>query len=287
MSRREAKRRLGLEEETVVLLSIARPHKYLPLKGQGFVDVLTPVLEEHEHARLLVIGPEHTDQWERASRRTNGRIRALGLRQDTAVYYQAADIYVDSFPVISITSLLEAGSYGLPLLTRSLHSDQSTVLGADTPALKRCLQRVDAIEEYQSTLSGLIEDETLRLRLGEMTRHNIADVHTGAKWKQALENVYRLAAEVPPVAWRSDGVDEPRADEVDLLLPRLFAQEPDLDAIIQFNLRLLPIDLRWKLWLDMLRSRGTFRPGLLLPEWLATRLEKHAFAFGQLAHSAR
>ncbi len=49
-------------------------------------------------------------------RRPGGACRALGRRLDTPLLFEAADVYLDSFPFTSPTALLEAGSYGLPLV---------------------------------------------------------------------------------------------------------------------------------------------------------------------------
>src|SRR5690606_12343399 len=93
------------------------------------------------------------------------RIIALGERIDTAAYYQAADIYVDSFPFGSTTSLLEAGSCGVPLVGLFPFSERSAILGPGTPALARCLIRVRALHDYHGVLSRLILDGDLRREL--------------------------------------------------------------------------------------------------------------------------
>lgn len=284
LSRSEAKARIGIPDDAVLLLSIARPHKYRSWNGMHYVDALMPVLEKYPNVHLILIGPEADDQWVEAGLRTRGRVRALGVREDTAVYYQAADVYLDSFPVVSITSLLEAGSYGLPLVSRSPDRAEYSVLGADTPGLTKNLRVSYDLEEYRAILSHLIEDAGFRQRLGEATRQDIVDVHTGENWRRSLQNVYQLAASIPPVAMPTDGADRHLVDDLDLLLVRLFAGEPDLDAIIQFNLRLLPHDLRFRQWIEILTTHRTFRPGLLLPEWLGTRLERRRYPEGSDRH---
>jgi hypothetical protein len=61
---------------------------------------------------------------------------------------------------------------------------------------------------------------------------------------------------------------------VDQLLMQLYRDEPDLDAITRFHLRLLPLDLRLRQWARLGMGNGAFMPGLLLPEWLGVALEK-------------
>ena len=64
------------------------------------------------------------------------------------------------------------------------------------------------------------------------------------------------------------------------MLPQLFNGEPDLDQITQFHSRLLPPALRLREWIGLARRGGAVRPGLLLPEWLATRLERRLYPNG-------
>ncbi len=303
-SRDEAKRRLGVPESAVLLLSIARPHKYRPVGGLDFLEGVLPALERCPQAQLWLIGPDQGEPWTGAAERTGGRVRVFGQRADTALFYQAADVYVDAFPIVSITSLLEAGSYGLPLVSRCWPGAVDTVLCADTPGLSGCLIR--ACGSFYDDLVRLVEDASYRAAVGEHTRAIITGAHGEDNWQRTLESVYRQAgalrlADTAPAAetLRPAAVrrgspsvgDLSQATEMDAWLVRLFDSEPDLQSIIQFHLQLLPLDLRLAHWFSLLRtnrsSRGEGRlpksegcfpkgegrfpsPGLLLPEWLGS-----------------
>ena len=297
LTRAEAKAHLGLAPDAVLLLSVARGHKYAPADGTGFPDPLLPLLEGDPRAVLVALGPREGAGpgavWERARRRTGGRVRALGPRPDTALFYQAADVYLNSYPLPSITSLLEAGSYGTPLVSRCPYPPAApgTVLGADTPALGECLIRAPDPADYRATVGRLVGDAELRRRLGGRTARAIAGVHTGAGWERALETLYRhAAASVPASALRArpDQPDRPAVSDLDRLLPLLFGHEPDLEEITRFHLRLLPWHVRLREWARLLSTGGALRPGLLLPEWLAARLERLRYPHGSdgLAGSA-
>jgi glycosyltransferase involved in cell wall biosynthesis len=279
LSRAEARARLGLAEDAPVLLSIARPHKYTPLDDESFVEAAVPIVERCPSAVLLAIGPEHAGPWAAAAARTGGRVRALGLRDDTAPFYRAADVYLDSYPVVSITSLLEAGGHGLPLVSRLPPLGAPGVLGADTPGLGRLVRARDAAG-FRAAVGHLLADPEHRARLGAATRRDIAAAHTGDGWRRALADLYRLAATLPPIAMGPGQSDCRQVGELDMLLPQVFRDEPDLDTIRQFYLRLLPVDLRLLAWLSRLRARRPLPAGLLLPEWLGTRLERWRYPEG-------
>jgi glycosyltransferase involved in cell wall biosynthesis len=284
-SRAEARAQLGLAEDALVLLSIARPHKYTPIDDESFIEAVSPILERHPSAVLLVIGPDHAGPWAEAAARTGGRVRALGLREDTAPFYRAADLYLDSYPVVSITSLLEAGGHGLPLVSRPPPLAAPGVLGADTPGLGH-LVRARGAAGLRAAVGHLLADPEYRAWLGEATRRDIAAAHTGDAWRRSLHALYRQALAAPPVAMVPDQADRRQVDDLDLLLPEVFRGEPDLDTIRQFYLRLLPADLRLLAWLSRLRSRRPLPAGLLLPEWLGIRLERWRYPEGSDRYDA-
>jgi len=117
LPRAEAKRRLGLLKDDVVAVSVASASKFAPIGAHGFLDLVTPPIASHPKAFLLVAGPSENEAWRCARLATAGRIRALGRLSEPSTVYQAADIYLDSYPFSSLTSLLEAGRLGAPLMT--------------------------------------------------------------------------------------------------------------------------------------------------------------------------
>jgi Glycosyl transferases group 1 len=163
---------LNIDPSKTVLLSIARASKYRTVDETNFAEAHVQLLKQHEQAILIVIGPGSSNEdWTAAIQEVNGRISVHQETSETSIFYQAADIYVDSFPFVSITSLLEAGSFGVPLVTRYPYtSDACATLGADMPGLSGNLIRVSTLEEYTTSLSRLIEDDDYRLSLGEATK---------------------------------------------------------------------------------------------------------------------
>ena len=116
ITRTQAKLKLGYEPDVVLLLTIATPFKYSAPNQVGFLDLVTPVIIQLPKAVLIAVGANPEGSWRSANIQTNGRIVPLGTRWDNDLLYAAADIYLDSVPFSSITSLLEAGSHGLPLI---------------------------------------------------------------------------------------------------------------------------------------------------------------------------
>jgi glycosyltransferase involved in cell wall biosynthesis len=269
-----AKRALGCPEDTVLLLSIARAIKYQPIDGTvpSFPSALAPMINRHPNAMLLVVGPGQTGDWEEAARTTGGRIRALGQHSDTARLYEAADVYLDSFPFASNTSLLEAASYGVPLLTYFPYSEEAAVLGAGAPGLDSCLLRAESLEAYAAILTSLITDREARARNGRIARENIASVHMGAGWIQSLEALYRdvqMAALDTPVEIPQDG---PHEGQLDCLLHSYNSPHFPLGWIVDWYARRLPYWCRVQLLIRILAITRSFAFSLFLPRSVQARV---------------
>jgi glycosyltransferase involved in cell wall biosynthesis len=282
LSPAEAKRQIGLAEDNLLLLSIARPPKYQTINGISFADAHVPLLERYERAILLVIGSGNREDWSAAIQKTQGRIIALEQTEDTAVYYQAADIYVDSYPIVSNTSLLEAGSYGVPLVSRYPYSDSCAILSADLPGLAGNLIMARDLEEYTAVLSRLVEDEKFRLSLGEATRSKIVETHWGSNWQRILENIYLCAATLPRVTVPSSPMDQMVLCEPDVLLPHIMGSKKfNVDYLIQEGtMKFIPFNQRLLYWIKFVKKYGIYkntsnrlgRVKCLVPNWLYYRV---------------
>jgi hypothetical protein len=279
LSAADAKAQLGLPRDSILLLSIARPNKYAPLSGFGsqhndFIlpDAILPVLDRYPSCTLMVVGPKPDVRWDRASQATGGRVVALGLRENTAIYYQAADIYLDSFPFASITSCLEAGNYGVPIVGCNPFSPGTGVLCSDTPALENTMISVRTKAELATTLSRLVEDREYRTEIGRHTQESIQSVHTGIGWRQYLNELYRQAAtrDFEPAGELKE--ERPMISELDIVSLEIDVLKVGEHMIYQDHIRWLPIGPRIRLWLKLLREKRMFRPTLLLSEWMAVQL---------------
>jgi hypothetical protein len=273
LSREEAKRRLGLAPDQIVLVTAADGTKYRPIRRPGFLDLVRPVLERHPEAMLIAAGPSPTDEWLEAERETGGRVRALGLLPDVSVLQQAADVYLDSFPFSSLTSLLEAGSFETPAITYRGHSDDCLVLGADTPGIDEVMLTPGDPASFAAVLERAIADPAWRVDNGRLMAEAIRETHTGPSWRGSIASMYELAAEAdrppaPALALRGTG-------ELDRLVDAVMMRtghSTGWPGALHENLGLLPPAVRlaaaWRL------SLGGRRPAPrdLLPEWVQPHL---------------
>jgi hypothetical protein len=272
ISRIEAKRQLNLPDDSILILSIARGVKYKTINGISFADAHVPLLTQHPQAILLVIGAGDRQDWSHAVQQTGNRIKSLSETENTGLYYQAADIYVDSYPFSSNTSLLEAGSYEVPLVSRFPYpSDACAILGADAPGLTNNLIHVQSLAEYTAVLSQLVQDEEYRNSLGKATRLKIVETHMDQSWQQSLHDIYAYITTLPQYSLSSQPQDQIVLDEPDVFLPRVFGSDTEMNfnSMMQWYLPLMPALLRFRYWLNLSKQHGisNYPLNLLLPEW--------------------
>ncbi|MBW6397525.1 glycosyltransferase family 4 protein [Roseomonas sp. HJA6] len=283
LSRAAAKERLGIDPNTVLLCSVARAPKFAGMGAFNYADLHVPALRRHPNATLLVVGAgEARPDWSAAAADVGGRIVALSERTDVATYFEAADIYVDSFPFVSITSALEAGSVGTPVVSIFPYGECARVLGNNMAGIDDGILLCRDPEAYTATLSRLITDASSREAHGERLREDIRRHHTGAGWLAALEALYARAMAAPRPHWPAAAIPPPGAEDLDNCLQLIVGgrgeERYDLSNLLRGELGLLPLKARLRHWRRLLGSghlagRGRFGPLVfLLPEWMKTRL---------------
>ncbi|MET1086453.1 MAG: glycosyltransferase [Arthrobacter sp.] len=267
LRRTELRSRWGVAEDDFLVVSAAAASKYDPVGTESLIDLFGSFLRHHAHARLLVAGPSCDGQWAEADTATKGRIRAVGRLPDIAALLSAADVYVDSFPFASLTSLLEAGAHGLPLVTYRGHPADCDVLGADSPGIDKILFTPSSPHEFLATLTSLAGSASLRAGHGAATRSAVLAGHSLAVWSLTARDVYaqahRLAAKpsTRKATWR-DGT----LDQLVALVQQQTGFGGGVGAAEADVVSLRPTAQRLRLWIELKKSQP-MRASSLLPEW--------------------
>jgi len=190
MTPESAKHALGVASDNVVLLSVASEYKFESREPPGFLDLVVPVIEEQESTTLFAVGPRDSGRWHRAKTLTAGRVRPLGVLPDPALYREAADIYLDSTPCGSITSLLESAALGTPCLAYVGGRDPGSLIVSDPPLVVDAILRAQTQTEYRRLLLRLISEPDFRAEVGAGLASQVRTAHFADRWLARLDEVY-------------------------------------------------------------------------------------------------
>ena len=299
MSKQEARRALGWSNDAFVILSIARGLKFKPFAGTTYADAFVPVLQEDPRRRLVVVGALGAVDWSDAEAKVPGQIITFEERSDTKAFLEAADLYVDSFPFASITSLFEAGLFGLPLLSRQPSGNTCDIFGADSPGLDAVILRTQSIAQFQSAICDLAVNGPLRDTIGRQTQAEILTTNTGENWKSELRLLYarllRAASADVTDLYRGDRRQTDDEDVFSLIIAGTqdygHNKAERLRVTTELELRNLPFLARLCAFIYMAFGRGfQFRSKskawhYLMPEWLAYRLRNFLVILREKASS--
>lgn len=275
LSREAARAAIGEDEDSTVLISVARSAKYRPIDGKTYADRFVKILNANPKAKLYVIGSGMPDSWKAARAATGGRIVGISERPDPWQYFEAADIYVDSYPFSSSTSLMEAAGYGLPLVTLFKAPDEARLVGINHLGLIDGLHQARTEEDWEGEIEHLIRNAGYRKDRGLLALKAVG-VAQPPEWMEWLERAYQSSIELPPLPLdfppMPGETDRPHFGEPDIRHEDMYGSEAEVDAYIKDSAGLLDFPARLNV-VRGLRRRGAVRgpletAKLLMPEWI-------------------
>jgi len=227
----KARNLLGISRTARVGLTIGSECKYRAIGKADFGSMATQALSGHDDRMIIAVGLPDRAQWAAIADSTAGRFRPLGVVEDPSLLqnlYQAADFYLEGIPMGSVTAMLDAGLYGLPLVR--FRYPEEPLLAGDDIALDPIVPRYDDVRDYVSDVERLCSASNGELLLeGMLIRQAILGVHCGGAWSDSyLSPVMRTGvrnlagcshasadtAEASLVDQHEDGISHPALTEI-------------------------------------------------------------------------
>ncbi|GIU83877.1 MAG: hypothetical protein KatS3mg008_0652 [Acidimicrobiales bacterium] len=223
LDRRRARRALGVPDAKPLVVTVASEWKLVPVAGlPSSAQLALRLAERVPELHMLFVGPRPTHPvFSSLAASTAGRVRALGETERVAELFAGADLYVDSAPVASLTSLLEAVAAGLPAVSMRLGRGEAGVVWSDHPWLEGELPVAEDEAAWREKVIHLVTDpqerENLSRRLTEMV-----SAHADGEWLEVLERIYSKTHECGSRVAQASGEESPEepvgCETVDLLL---------------------------------------------------------------------
>lgn len=188
--RLEARKRLNLPLYDKIVLTIGSEYKYKPALGYNFNKCINKILFKDNTMHIYAIGLPNSGLWKALSKETKGRFHPIGIINNPTIlqdYYLAADIYIEGFPMGSLTAMLDAGLYMLPM--QRINNPFAPILSGDDIALDQFMSIANNEDEYISGTIKLMQTSTaIRNNLGKKIRDSIIINHCGKAWVEKWWN---------------------------------------------------------------------------------------------------
>jgi hypothetical protein len=242
--RQRVRRNLSVPDEAILFLTVGSAAKYKAIPGLDFVAAAREIIHRCPNAYLVAIGPEDVGPWKAARIETEGRIAALGRQADSRVFCEAADIYLEGFPLGSLTALLEAGLAGLPCVR-----GPETCVGpftSDSGSLDVLHQPSD-VQDYITHAVYFAGHPEVRVQASTELQSAVDAQHCGDGWLRHLSEVKKR---IPPAHF---------------VHPDFNAKEVDIHMRDWF--------LRFLFGHRLPRSGAALASGALIEAWQQTKLK--------------
>lgn len=182
--RYDARKRLDIDIDAVIALTIGDEYKYKDALGYSFIECVRRMLKSEPGLTLIAVGIPNKNEWAVLASETQNRFVPTGNILNKSIlndYYRAADIYLEGFPFSSLTAMIDAGLNGLPM--QRMRNVKLPILSGDDVALDGLIGAATNCEEYVSGVSRLIEmGADMRERLGVEISESIKSCHCGEMW---------------------------------------------------------------------------------------------------------
>ena len=185
-SSENARNSLGISCNRIVLLAIASSYKFVPYGELDFPALAADILKRNKNAVLLVVGPSESETcWQHAVAVSEGRLKLFGIQPNIDRFYAAADICLESFPVGSLTSTLDAMLRGIPVVRAPRGTPPILAL----TQYDGMMEPAENPEAYVDQVSTLICDRVGRLTAGNAQRRAVLNLHTGQSWHNSWQKL--------------------------------------------------------------------------------------------------
>lgn len=189
---------LRVDDDQVVGITVARQIKFQDTRfGPTFGQLIAAALAENPQLVFCAVGPAaDAHPWPALRRSFGDRVVLPGPVADPLPYLGAADIYLDTFPFSSTTSLLEATAAALPAVSLDAHRGLTAVLGL-ADLLPEGADRPRDVEGFLDRISELVGSAELRSSRGAAARRGYLGLTEEGPWLDSLERLYERLGSAP------------------------------------------------------------------------------------------
>ena len=180
----QLRKELNLPTDKKIIITSGAAHRYNNYGQKGFLDYVKQILDNDTYLYAIGIDPSNKE-WQQAAKETNGHIIPMGyidFSQGYLKYLQAADLYLDSYPLPGYTAFIDAVSCnvaGLSLKNPFLQLDylRQTAGYCQTP------------EELIDKAKAILKDKTYAQKLATEQQASLQKYQSKEAWNSRIQKI--------------------------------------------------------------------------------------------------
>jgi glycosyltransferase involved in cell wall biosynthesis len=188
-ARKNARKRLGLEEDEVVLLYLGRV-----MGHKGIYDVINSfsdlTVQSTVKLKMLIVGSGELEKVSKKIEELNLKehVKIFGKQREVMDYYRASDIFVlftSPFEGLPVT-LLESSAFGLAIVSTNVAGISRLIENENNGLLLKYGDK----KGLREVIKRLSEDKDLRIQLGMSARKRVVENHNIEKTVDRYVELY-------------------------------------------------------------------------------------------------
>jgi hypothetical protein len=248
-----AKESIGIDSSIAVVLSTGHESYFAPNGDYDFFRTARKLLSENRGIHLFVVGVRAESPLVPRDLRRESRCHFMGPVTDPLLYYRAADVCLESFPMPSLAAVIEAVAYGEAFPIPVYGAAQSVLRVSLSPVLNYRYRPRDE-DDYLTYISEILSH--LPRAREEARNARLAMIEASGEWEPRLAELNRRIDQL-----KHEPAEIPRSSMNDSDDSRELAALRPLDMGEQID-RLLPFTRATKTHIAAVR-RGLEQPRAL------------------------
>lgn len=200
VDRQEARQSFGIGDHECLVLTVASGYKFNPVGSRSLLEPLDRLLRRRD-VKLMAVGVDAQHPvFGPLAERHPGQVLCMGTVPSPTRHRAAADIYLDSYPFCSITSMLESAALGTPVVAYQPDPEELEILYSECPWLPADRHPARDVGHLVESLDALIDDRSLRQDFAVRTIAGM-EQHSPPAWRAAMQR--HLAGNFAKTPWRT------------------------------------------------------------------------------------
>ncbi|MFA5179806.1 MAG: hypothetical protein WC405_00675 [Syntrophales bacterium] len=228
IDKREAKQKIGVPADSYCLLSMGSEDKFYPTDTYNFFLTINRIAENFSDVYIVIVGINKLENYYRQfiSPQTKGRIIFVKPVTDPMPYYRAADIFLESFPLSSLGSLVESVVYGNACPLFAYGKDRG-ILNSNNIFDPRLIKKAQSENDYLQQLCQLIKNPPSRFQIVKEIQDSIIKIENNFENNlrimiSCINNVRHVPGKLPA------GAFNPTVDDREVANLSLFRSLDDM-----------------------------------------------------------